>query len=276
MVLKPSQFKSIMECGSDAERAKEIESMLTEEKDRLAFLGKGPRPPGFIGEIVEFEIRSRDFETAGTTEGPCVLMQTLETVNVRFKYKVGTSPSTLHDAQSESNRIEFLNIGGRYLIVEAPEMETFEALAQKAGADASAGGALSKSSLKACRAEVPSNVKAIKEAEMIYDAENDQFLVVASHPSATVPGKKAQKWTTTSHEFNALNWMPDGKVRGVYSVSTTPPLNYFPGTLFTNSRSYSSDFKVTGRIDCDGDGVVATYTATKSLNTKMTTASDIY
>jgi type IV pilus assembly protein PilA len=119
---------------------------------------------------------------------------------------------------------------------------------------------------KAKRAEVPSNVKAVKEAQEIYNSENDAYLVAASHPSTAAPGKKAQLWTTSSTAFKALNWHPDGKVRGVYSVSTTPPSSTAPG----------GDFEVTGRIDCDGDGVEASFTATKSLNTKMTTANDVF
>ena len=119
---------------------------------------------------------------------------------------------------------------------------------------------------KAKRAEIPSNVKAIKEAEEIYNSENDGYIEVTSHPSANAPGKKAQKWGTTNTMFNKLNWHPDGNVRGVYSVSTTAPSTTSPG----------GDFEVTGRCDVDGDGEESTYTATKSLNVKMTTANDIF
>ena len=119
---------------------------------------------------------------------------------------------------------------------------------------------------KAKRAEIPSNVKAIKEAEEIYNSENDGYIEVNSHPSANAPGKKAQKWATTNTAFNKLNWHPDGNVRGVYSVSTTAPSTTSPG----------GDFEVTGRCDVDGDGEESTYTATKSLNVKMTTANDIF
>jgi len=119
---------------------------------------------------------------------------------------------------------------------------------------------------KAKRAEVPSNVKAVKEAQEIYNSENDGYLAVASHPSANAPGKKAQKWGTSNTGFNNLNWHPDGNVRGVYSVSTTAPTSAVPG----------GDFEVTGRCDVDGDGTESSYTATKSLNVKMTTANDVF
>jgi hypothetical protein len=118
-----------------------------------------------------------------------------------------------------------------------------------------AGGAKHKE----CRAEVPSNVKAIKEAQIIYDSENDAFVNVTAHPSANPPGKVEQAWAGGNDGFNALGWMPDGKVRGVYSVSTTV-----------------RDFEVTGRSDCDGDGVEAIYTATKSINVTLKTPNDAY
>jgi len=119
---------------------------------------------------------------------------------------------------------------------------------------------------KAKRAEIPSNVKAIKEAQEIYNSEEDGYLAVTSHPSAAAPGKKAQAWGKTSTGFNNLNWSPDGGVRGVYSVTTTAPSSAAPG----------GDFEVVGRCDVDGDGVEASYTATKSLNTKNTTANDVF
>jgi type II secretory pathway pseudopilin PulG len=119
---------------------------------------------------------------------------------------------------------------------------------------------------KAKRAEVPSNVKAIKEALEIYNSEMDAYLAVRSHPSYRAPGKKAQAWGTSSTGFNSLNWHPDGPVRGVYSVTTTAPSSSSPG----------GDFEVIGRIDCDGDGVEAIYTATKSLNVKLTTRNDVF
>lgn len=119
---------------------------------------------------------------------------------------------------------------------------------------------------KECRAEVPSHVKAIKEAQQIYNAENDAYLTVSAHPSATPPGKVQQAWAGGNDGFNTLNWKPNGKVRGVYSVSTSAYSTVTPG----------GDFEVTGRIDCDGDGVEAIYTASKSINTTLKTPTDVY
>lgn len=119
---------------------------------------------------------------------------------------------------------------------------------------------------KAKRAEIPSNVKAIKEAQEIYNSEEDAYLVVAAHPSSTSPGKKAVAWASGNAAFNALNWKPDGQVRGVYSVTTTVPSTTVPG----------GDFEVTGKCDVDGDGDEAIYTATKSINTTKTTDNDVF
>ena len=118
---------------------------------------------------------------------------------------------------------------------------------------------------KAKRAEIPSNVKAIKEAEEIYNSENDGYLQVTAHPTTT-PSKKAQPWGSGNSGFNNLNWHPDGNVRGVYSVTTTA----------TSSTNPGGDFEVVGQADVDGDGTNSSYTATKSLNTKMTTANNIF
>ncbi|MDG1000848.1 MAG: prepilin-type cleavage/methylation domain-containing protein, partial [Pseudomonadales bacterium] len=55
---------------------------------------------------------------------------------------------------------------------------------------------------KAKRAEIPSNVKAIKEAQEIYNSEEDAYLVVAAHPSSTSSGKKAVAWASGNAAFN--------------------------------------------------------------------------
>lgn len=119
---------------------------------------------------------------------------------------------------------------------------------------------------KSKRAEVPMNVKAIKEAEEIFNADEDGYLAVASFPSANPPGKATQAWTSSSTGFNQLNWRPDGEVRGVYSVTTTAPSSTTPG----------GDFVVSGRADIDGDSVELLYTATKSLNSTRITGKDVY
>ena len=70
-----------------------------------------------------------------------------------------------------------------------------------------------------------------------------------------------------SHEasggFETLNWMPDGDVRGSYSVKTK------------EQSGMAMDFTIIGVMDADGDGKFATYTATKSVN-PVKTNKDIY
>ena len=139
---------------------------------------------------------------------------------------------------------------------------TAEEMQQVAGELA---GRASGMNTKMCRAELASNIKTIKEAEVIYDAENDAFVAVEQHPAAS-SGSTPQAWGSGNSGFNSLNWRPSGKVAGVYSVTTSPSSSANPG----------GDFRVVGKIDCDGDGVFATYTATKSLSVMMTTPNSVY
>jgi len=110
------------------------------------------------------------------------------------------------------------------------------------------------------RAEIPPNVDGIKTAELAYDAAFDMFMVEASLKPDASPNKQQRGWTSGTG-FDTLGWAPDGKVRGSYSVSSTS----------------STDFKVTGICDVDGDKTNATYTATKSINAVYTlTNNSIY
>ena len=111
---------------------------------------------------------------------------------------------------------------------------------------------------RAKRAEVPANVDGIKTAELAYEAAFDNFVPVPEfHPSANV-GKASRTWAPGS-SFDTLGWAPDGKVRGAYKVDV-----------------FSSDFQVTGIIDSDADGELATYTAMKSTTTAQITDNDIH
>ena len=99
------------------------------------------------------------------------------------------------------------------------------------------------------RSEVPNNLDGIKTAQAAYEAAFDAYLQQTTfYPSAT-PGKAQVPWPAGSN-FDALGWAPDGAVRGVYKLTTLS----------------STDFLVTGISDVDGDGVIASFTATKSLS----------
>ena len=111
---------------------------------------------------------------------------------------------------------------------------------------------------RAKRAEVPANVDGIKTAELAYDAAFDTFIEESSFQPDSFPSKEVRSWGTSG--FDTLGWGPDGEVRGSYKVSTIS----------------STDFRVTGISDIDGDGVYATYTATKSINATLVTPSDIF
>ncbi|MFN7146418.1 MAG: type IV pilin protein [Myxococcota bacterium] len=103
---------------------------------------------------------------------------------------------------------------------------------------------------RAKRSEVPSNVDGIKMAELAYDAAFDTYLSLAPAPDST-PGKQFRNWNHPT-DFVQLGWMPDGQVRGSYSVDAV-----------------SGDYTVHGASDVDEDGVQANYTATSSVNATL-------
>jgi type IV pilus assembly protein PilA len=112
---------------------------------------------------------------------------------------------------------------------------------------------------RAKRAEVPSNVKGIKTAQIAYDAAFDTYIEVSSYKPSSSVGEAQRSWVSGT-DFDTLGWMPDGKVRGAYKVTS----------------SSSTDFRVTGICDVDGDGIRASFTATKSINTVMVTGATTY
>lgn len=113
---------------------------------------------------------------------------------------------------------------------------------------------------RAKRAEVPSNVDGIKTAELGYDAAFDKFIQQTAPWPDGSPGKPQRPWNGSGSNFQTLGWSPDGDVRGSYMVETTS----------------STDFRVTGTSDVDGDGTQATYTCSKSINAIQMTANDVY
>lgn len=119
---------------------------------------------------------------------------------------------------------------------------------------------------KSKRGEVPMNIKAIKTAQIQYESAYDVFVNCDEYPPRSWGAKEARPWITSqSGGFETLNWAPDGNVRGSYSVTTT------------GGQGTPRDFTIIGVIDADGDGVYATYTATKSTNPiSPTTSADVY
>ena len=112
---------------------------------------------------------------------------------------------------------------------------------------------------RAKRAEVPGNVDGIKTAQIAYDAAFDKYIEVSSWAPSDDITKTQRSWESGT-DFDTLGWGPDGKVRGRYKVT---------------SKS-STDFLVTGDCDVDNDDDNASFTATKSINTKMNTGPSVY
>ena len=112
---------------------------------------------------------------------------------------------------------------------------------------------------KAKRAEIPLNLKGIKMAQLAYQQEFDVY--VSARPYPPYPSKTTQPWMRSASDgFAVMDWSPDGDVRGSYWVDVGP-----------------TNFTVTGICDVDGDGVFATYVATKSENPNAPiTAPNIY
>ena len=108
-------------------------------------------------------------------------------------------------------------------------------------------------------AEVPRMLKAIKTAQIMYMQDYDVYVRCAAYPpkASTEP----QHWDhQNSGGFKVIDFRPSSEVRGSYMVSTT-----------------SYNFTAVGIIDVDGDGVYATYVATKTENpNNPITPSDVY
>ena len=112
--------------------------------------------------------------------------------------------------------------------------------------------------LEAQRSELLFNTNAIKEAQHRYHARHNRY--IACDPYPAFPQKGTQDWNKhESGAFQAIDWSPDGAVRGSYHVSVS-----------------EDDFTVMGISDIDGDGVYATFVATKSQQAEPITDTDIY
>ncbi|MDG1479584.1 MAG: hypothetical protein P8R54_08330 [Myxococcota bacterium] len=115
--------------------------------------------------------------------------------------------------------------------------------------------------LKAQRSEASANVDGIQTAELAYDAAFGAFVEQPSFVPGGTAGHKGRRSWESGTGFDELGWSPDGRVRGSYKVdllSTTP-----------------RDFRVTGVIDVDADGVPASYTATRTTSSTRLTDDSV-
>ena len=114
---------------------------------------------------------------------------------------------------------------------------------------------------RAKRAEVPANVDGIKTAEMAYHAVFDTYVATEPAPRTEWTTDKNPVSWTSGPDWQQLGWEPDGQVRGAYWVEVSPD---------------GSDFTVFGAADIDGDGSIAVYTATRSVNTVFLNNNSTY
>ena len=115
--------------------------------------------------------------------------------------------------------------------------------------------------LKSKRALIPQNLRQIKTAQFAYMQDYDVFVHADPYPSPEK--KRPTKWVVEeSGGFAIIDFKPSNgdAVNATYWVDIGP-----------------TNFTATGIIDADGDGVYATYVATKTVNPNSpTTPSDIY
>jgi type IV pilus assembly protein PilA len=117
---------------------------------------------------------------------------------------------------------------------------------------------------KAKRSEAPGNVDGIKTTQMGYEAAYDAYVDCLVAPAALTSGagdKTAKPWVTSTG-FTTIGWKPDGDVRGAYSAVAT--------------TGATPSFIATGTINVDGDITAAEFTATNSLNAKITGLDSVY
>jgi len=105
--------------------------------------------------------------------------------------------------------------------------------------------------LKAKRGELPTNLKAIKTAEVAYQAENDVFQNLTASPrAATAAACNSTKATWQDNGgFNTIGWQPSGKVYGSYG-------NLVNGTAAIVMQAVS---------DIDDDATLANYTVVANI-----------
>ena len=98
--------------------------------------------------------------------------------------------------------------------------------------------------------EVVQNLNGIRVAQLYHHSKFGAYVDCNLYPSK--PNQSTQVWDIQdSGGFLTLGWAPDGPVRSSYWVTL---------------RNNGTDFVVTGITDLDGDGVFATYVATKTQN----------
>jgi len=120
--------------------------------------------------------------------------------------------------------------------------------------------------LRAKRAELPTNLDAIRTAEKAYHAEWDSFTEAGVTPAA-LPGRSQTVFTGGGYtQFDNLGWVADGKVRGIYQVGSI------------NTGAFADDnFSATAQADVDGDGTdVSEYICNRAEKSQMISLNNVY
>ncbi len=114
---------------------------------------------------------------------------------------------------------------------------------------------------RAKRAELPSNVDAIRTAVLAYHAEHGVYPTVpaAPRPLSEMDGE-AVEWTG-GPEWESIGWAPDGEVRGVYWVEVSED---------------GASFTVYGAADLDGDGIECRYAGDQDKPAEALTPPTVY
>ena len=113
---------------------------------------------------------------------------------------------------------------------------------------------------KSKRSELPVTIKSIKTALTYYHDMENKYISIDAYPKN--PGAEAKPWKVEeSGGFQTIGFSYDfGSVYGSYWVDAS-----------------ETDFTVYGISDIDGDGVFATYTATKNKDPELlNTDNDVF
>ncbi len=104
------------------------------------------------------------------------------------------------------------------------------------------------------------HVNQIREALLTYGVVEGNYVPIPAFVPDDSPGPEPRAWPDGS-PFQVIAWQPeDGQAWGSYRVELVG----------------EDDFKITGIMDIDGDGVPATWTATKMLEAPLQTDPSIH
>lgn len=120
--------------------------------------------------------------------------------------------------------------------------------------------------LRSKRAELPVNIDGIRHAEKSYEAEYDVFTSCSTRP-ATIPGRSLVDFGASAgdqSDWDLMGWIPDGKVRGQYSVTAV------------NGSAQSNNFTALAVSDLDVNGQTAAYMGDRTNYPSMVSSQSAY